>query len=491
MELKRKEIEAERLVFESSEQIAIEGSLPTPDGRAVSGVIAKNARVIVTEAAADKDAVRIAGRIMVNAVVTDGEGALFAYESGADFAHTAEAEGVTPGMRAEVLTCVQTLELAPEESASRLSAGIDLDIRVVSSAPIAAFAGISGCGDVEMKSGSYSAARVKKLGSVKLRLREELAAEGAAEVVYAEGVVSVRDISPDGGGSFVSGVISVSAITLDGSGQPSQLMRQIPFREHIAIDAMGAEAFCEANLESIYLRALGEEFDLLSMEAEVSFTVSAVEKRQLEAPMDAFSPSLGFECICEEVKLVSSGASYTEQIALKENVTLPESAPEPDFPVYVGVRPIVTEIGAEEDRSVSGVLVTDIVYMSAAGRLTSVTQDVSFTAVPTGMKLDNGSEVRASCLASAAGMSERGFQIQYNLKLTAEEKRVTECRIAVGVAEREPEKRPSGITLLFASEGEDAYDAAKRLGVSSESIRRLNPEASEPYREGERIIALR
>ena len=491
MELIWKETDLTRLILTASEQISIGGELPSPDGRRAASVLISGAKVTITEAAAEQDAVRISGMISVNVIAQSEDGEAFSYVSGADFTHVLEAKGAAPGMTALADTRVQTLSVTPSDAGAKLEAGVDISVKVISSVPLRTVGGVSGLDDIEMKTVSCERARRVKVGSASLRLREELAGEGVADVIWSNGFATVRDISPDQGGSTVSGVMCVSAVTVDGAGNLGQIVRQIPFREHLNLPSEG-DVICEAETQSVYVRALGEDFEILSMEAEVSFTVSRIEKGEILLPADAFSPSLGFDCLYEDVRIYNETGACTEQLSLKETIPLPENAAEPDSPAMIGARPIVTSLDEECGvPTVSGVLVTEVVYRSASGRLTVFTEDVPFSAAITGIKASELSTVRADCVASAVGMGERSFQIQYNLKLTVWEAEALDESAAVGLAERESVERPSGIAILFASEGEGIFDAAKKLGVSCESVRRLNPDIAEPFAEGERLIVLR
>jgi hypothetical protein len=491
MELIWKETEVSRLIFEDREQLKVEGELPSPDGRRASSVLLSGAKIALTETAAEKDAVRITGRIIVNVTALDEEGTPFSFESGADFTHLKEAEGVSPGMTVRASACVQTLTVTPSDQGARLDAGIDLDIKAVSSVPLRSAAGVRGLDDLEVKTVKSPSSKKIRVGSEVKRLREELAAEGVAEVIWAEGFAAVRDISPEQGGSTVSGMICVSAVTVDGAGELGQLVRQTPFREHIGISA-DVGAVCEAEMKSVYVRALGEDFDILSMEAEIVFTVSRAEQGEAILPADAFSPTESLECAYEDVIVLNETGVKNEQITLKESIPLPENAPEPEAPVCVGVRPIITSVDTDMGApAVSGVLVTEIVYKSTAGRLSVFSEDVPFSAAVSGVSAAEVSDISALSIGSAVGISDRSIQVQYSLKLTVDEVETVKRRTVIGFSESDREKLPSGIAILFASEGEDVFDAAKRLGVSCETLRRLNPGISEPFNEGERLIVIR
>ena len=286
-------------------------------------------------------------------------------------------------------------------------------------------------------------------------------------------------------------MLTVSAVTEGGGDRVSQLVRQVPFRERINVNAQGGEAFCQAELTSLYLHALGEDFALVSMEAEVAFTVYSLTNEELTLPVDAFSPSVGFGCLTERTAFISRLGSVSSQVTLKETVPLPDNLSEMAAPLFVSVRPIVTEAVPEAGGfSVNGLLTTSVTYESTSGRLVTFTEDVPFSSVIENAQNSNMPVVTASCIASAVGTGERSVQIQYTLLLNAELMDAEEDDVVIGLAEKEKPTPVSGIVICFASSGDEAFDIAKRYSVSRESVRSLNPDVPEPYAEGERLLLI-
>ncbi|MCR5809182.1 MAG: hypothetical protein K6G56_06425 [Clostridiales bacterium] len=491
MELIWKEIEAERLISNETVQVHIEGELPSPDGRTPIEIPIATARVIVEGASADAGEIRISGRIAVQVTATDESNTPFAFESSAGFTHRIECGKALPGMRAMVSPSVQSIAVTPAASGASISAAVDLNVRLVSAVPLKVTGGIAGVKDLEIKTKTVNCTSKQLIGSDTLRLREELSAEGIGSIVNTEGQINVRDVSIEQGAAAVSGTITVSAVTVDGAGRFGQLIRQIPFREKIALNLLADRPYCTASIDSIYLRALGEEFALVSMEAQVTFSVFGLTEKELTLPVDAFSPSIGFDCLYDEAMLLSCEGNATEQLSLKETIPLPDNASEMAAPLFVTARPLVTSVDVDgESISIEGVLATTAAFESASGRCYTFTEDVPFSASidnPTGADMPL---VTASCSAQITGTAERALQIQYSLLLNSEILRTERIEVVTGLAERELPERKSGIVISFASSGEDVFDAAKRYGVSCESVRKLNPDIKEPFLEGDKLIIL-
>ena len=495
MELIWKELDAERLVGEKSVQVMIAGELPTPDGRSPKEVLAVSARMITEDASADKDRVDVSGRIAVSITAVDEEQKPMFYESSAEFTHSLDMEGVGIGMSAEVEYAIQSITAVPSNAGVSMNANVDLRVLAVSSVPLKVTGGVSGLSDLEMNTVSYESVKRVRLGSDSLRMREELAAENAAQVISSEGQILVRDVSIEQGAATVSGVLTVSAVTVDSSDRISQLVRQVPFRERIALNGFGNEVFCTADLDSIYMRALGEEFALVSMEAEVTFNIYGLVRDTLVLPVDAFSPTIPFKCLSDRVRLLGDLGVSASQTTIKETIPLPDNAAELASCLFVSVRPIVSEaLPVTGGTQISGILSTTTVFESTAGRLYTFTEDVPFSVLTESSVCPDLSLVKASCVGFVSGTGERSVQVQYTLLLEICAKKVVEKDLIVGLCEDDAEgarsTELSGIVICFTNEGDSVFDIAKRYSVPSESVRRLNPDINEPFKEGEKLILM-
>lgn len=490
MELNWKEIEAERTVRSLSEQVRVTGEMPSPDGRVVSNVLASSAQVYIENASPSDGVIDLDGRIVVTMTALDPDGRPFSFESGASFSHRIETDEASIGMQAEITPRIQELNVSPSENGAKLDASIDLMVSVISCIPIRAIDGVSGLSDLEMKTREIRHMRKRSLGSAFVRMREELAADGIEDVVSADGIIAVRDVACDQGAATISGVISVSAVTIDQNAHMGQLVRQVPFREKINMDPCDGEVFCSAKIDSIALRALGEEFSLISMEAGVTFSLWSAEETMITIPSDAFSPSVGFDCLYDEMILRDTIGKISLQTNIKESIALPENAPELEALLFMSARPIVTDSVAENgELTVNGVLVTTSVYESTSGGIRYFSEDIPFSSVMEARGA-NSSAVRAECIVSASGIGDRSIQAQYSLIIEAELYKLEPVRVAVGLAEHELPPKSPGMIICLASEGEEVYDIAKRCQVSCESVRSLNPGLEEPFSEGERLMLL-
>lgn len=490
MELIWKEIDAERLTAELTAQIAIKGDLPSPDGRAPQGEPCCAASVLIDAAEAAHGEVRIAGRIPVLVTCFDGDGQAFAYESAASFEKTVEAPGAAPGMTAVASAVIETMKAYASGSGVRLEANAEISVRVYSSVPMKVMGGVSGIDDLELKTESASTGRAVRVGGGVARLREELAADGVTDVISCEGVISVREATSELDGVAVGGVITVTAVYRGADGRTGTLCRQAPFREKISLDRPAAAPYCTAVMRSVYLRSPGEGLGILAMEAEAEFTLWDAQSFDVSLPTDAFSPTVGFDALTERTVFTRAMGRSSRQVSLREELTLPLGASEPGRVLCVNARPIVTDTVLEERTlTVRGVISTQVVYQSTAGRTAAFTEDLPFE-TETDAPAADAVFVSASCAAYGEGFADRTLAVTYTLVLDAEFEARRSVAVLTGLAERERTETAGGVLLCFASEGETAFDVAKRYSVPCAAVRRLNPEAAEPYGEGERLILI-
>lgn len=491
MELIWKELDASRLLERRTDTVRVEGFMPTPDGRTPVGITIISPKAEIVSSSADKDGLHVTGRITVMLTCEDGSGALFAYESSASFKHDAQIDSELRAVNAETHAQVVSAKVFQEGSGARLESEIELTTVLTSSVPVKVMGGIAGATDLEVKTEEHLNGKRVVLGVSSARMREELACEDTEEVLFSEGQITVRDVSAEPGAAVVSGTLTVSAIVADAGGRPSQLIRQIPFREKVGLESVGEDISCSADLKSIWLRALGEEFGIISLEAEVEFSVFAVEKHSVTVPVDAFSPSIGFDCLGEPMELVSYCGGAYAAYTVKESIPLPETAADIASPLFAFSRALVTEtVGEAGGTTVNGLTYTTIVYESSAGARHRFTEETPFTMFIENAVSANMQNVRASCITQIVGTAERSVSIQNTIAAYADIYLIEKTEPVTGLAEREPVERKSGIVLCFASEGDDLFDIAKRYSVPRSLVQSMNPTAEEPFSEGERLLLI-
>lgn len=496
MELIWNEINAVRLAAMGSEQTELEGTLPPPQGRSVAEILDYSAEVGVDSCRAEDGKLSIGGRITARLIAVDEAGDRYAFTSESSFSHTVADGAIEAGMSASVSARLAELSVRrATDGRILLSAAVDMDYSVTTTSPLRVLSGVAGVSDMEIKTETLEHTRKVELGSSMLHLSEELS-ESGAETVLSHGVVlSVRDTAFENGGVTVGGIAEISIIAKSSESEPVQITRSIPFRENVATDGSADEVFASAELRSSSVRALGTEFSLISVDADIELRVFALRRGRLTLPLDAFSPSINFSCIKRDIELISCLGGADSAHTVRENLTVPEGLSDIFSAVSAQALPILTSKSVHGGEArFEGILMTRLIYRAASGRLYAFNEDVPFS-VRTGAPSDaSGADIRLGCTASVTGGSARSAQITYNIAVCAEFFGTSRIDTAVGLAEKSADEAgegiPSGLIVHTAAEGDSVFDIAKQFRIPSARILELNPQLKDGLRGGDKVLLI-
>lgn len=502
MELIWNETDALRLILHRREQVEIEGSLPLPAGRIPADILDYSPDVSVNACRTEDGKMSINGSISAAVTAVDAGGEVFAFISESPFSHILDDGVIESGMLSEALPSVTmlTVRLTPD-GRIMLAATVDLECFVTSAKSLRLLGGVSGVPDMEIKTQTLSYRARTELGNAVIHLSDEIASGGADSVLTSAVKLAVRDTVFENGGVTVSGMASCSILCRSAGGELMQLERSIPFRESVLTDGTADEVYACAVLRSGSARALGTEFSLIAFEADVELRVFGIKRNSLVLPLDAFSPSISFNCIRQETKLLSVLGGANTAHVLRENVTVPEGMADIFTAVSSSARPVITETRfSDGEMQLEGLLATRLVYRSSGGTLHSFSEDVPFTLVISSPAGADTAKLHVNCTCSVTGGSGRAAQITYNIEAGAEYLQVDTLMLAVGLAEQNPQPRPeasafpcdgfSGMIIHSADENETVFDIAKRYSIPSSRVRELNPDCGDVFSDGEKVLLI-
>ncbi|MBR5949746.1 MAG: hypothetical protein IKZ82_14040 [Clostridia bacterium] len=496
MELIWNEINAVRLASRGTEQTELEGTLPPPQGRSVAEILDYTAEVGVDSCRTEDGRLTATGRITAKLIASDESGERYAFTSGSTFSHTVSDPAIEAGMSAQVLPRLAQLSVRrATDGRIMLSAAVDMDYSVTTTAPLRVLSGVAGVSDMEIKTETLEHSRRVELGSSMLHLSEELSESGAESVLSHSIALSVRDTAFENGGVTVGGIAEIAIIAKSAEGEPVQITRSLPFRENVATDGSADEVFAVAELRSSDARALGTEFSLISVDADIELRVFALRRGRLTLPLDAFSPSINFSCIKSKTELISCLGGADSAHTLRENLSVPEGLSDIFSTVSVHALPILTSKSLRGgEASIEGLLMTRLIYRAASGRLYAFNEDVPFslrTGAPEGA---TDADIRLGCTATVTGGSARSAQITYNIGVSAEFFRTAEAETVVGLAENAAdssiEALPTGLIIHTADEGDGVFDIARRFRIPSSRILELNPQLKDGLRGGDKVLLI-
>lgn len=496
MELIWNEINAVRLISRGTVQTELEGALPPPQGRSVAEILDYTAETGVDSCRTEAGKLIIGGRITAKLIAADDSGDRYAFASESPFSQTVEDDALEAGMTASTVSRLTELSVRKAtDGRILLSAAVDMDYSVTTTAPLRVLSGVAGVADMEIKTASFEHSRRVELGSSMLHLSEELSESGADSVLSHAIALSVRDTAFENGGVTVGGIAEISLIAKSSDGELVQIVRSLPFRENVATDGSADEVFAVAELRASSVRALGTEFSLISVDADIELRVFALRRGTLTLPLDAFSPSIDFSCVRRKTAVLSSLGGADSAHTLRENLTVPEGLPEIFSTVSAEALPILTETSVRGGEAlIEGVLMTRLIYRSSSGRLSAFNEDVPFTLRTAAPKDASSARIGLACTASVTGGNSKSAQITYNIAVCAEFFSACEVETVVGLAENSADKAqesiPSGLIVHTVDDGDGVFDIAKRFRIPSSRILELNPNLKDGVRGGDKVLLI-
>lgn len=492
MELLWNELNALRLVYRGMDQAVVDAALPSPPNRRVVEVLDYTARARIENCRADAGKLNLDGDILVTVVAADDKAEVFSFASASAFSHSIEVPEADTGMYANATPMLETLSVRLlGDERLMLAAAVNIESVITSSTPIRVLSGVSGVADMEFKSSTLQSSRRVELAGETIRISEEISSDGADDVLQYTANISIRDTAYENGNIVVSGVVTLNVLCRSADGELMQLVRGIPFRETLDSGGSAEDIYTVAELREVSVRALGTEFSLIAFDADVDFRVFGIRTGTLSIPMDAFAPSINFNCLRQQINLMNALGGSSIQHSLRENISVPDGMADIFTALHAGTRPVVTSLSfSNGEMCVDGLLFTRLIYRSSGERLYSFTEDVPFTLRISSPSNATYAGLKVQASASVTGGSGRTAQISYNIDAAVEFFAEAEVNAVVGIAECEASPIDGGIVIYNASAGETVFDIAKHFRIRSERVLELNPDAPEVFSDGDKVILL-
>ena len=492
MELNFSELGLERFLTQAYSQALVEGELPLPDGRKGAAVLGAEGSVTVTDTALSEGSITVEGRLRVELLCDDGEG-VFAAASGAAFRHSFPVKEAASGLRAETSVSLVSLTVEAEE-VPKLSAVLDVTCLLTDAAPLRVLESCRGTQALECRRQRFVTAVPAKLGEETLGVREKINAPGVERVIRAGGVCEMRSLRLGGDMALVEGMLAVNALCADGEGRLMQLQHHIPVSFELAAETKGrAEESCSASAEvvSVSLSPVDGEAGLLSVQAEVTVTLTAAENAAFDVPLAAYVPGADLEAQKEEAVFLLRGMPVKLRFGATETLQVPEGMPPCARVVSCTARPLITAAAAEDGcLRAEGLLFTRVLAETDGGTLFSFAEDIPFRAECAVDPSMQGAGTAVSLAAVSASGVGRSISLSYTLLLTAAPYALSETAVVTGLTECAAPFGEKGIVLYFAGEGEKLFDVGCRFRVPQSRLTALNPDAKETLSEGERLVLL-
>ena len=272
-----------------------------------------------------------------------------------------------------------------------------------------------------------------------------------------------------------------------------------PFRvEAEAEDALPAfAADCEVALKGLSVDINVDEAagkSTVRVSAEISLTGSYFEETDAEYATDCYSPLCEVRFSKTEIAAAyPSGEKTLEKRVSGRGAFLNGLEAGARLMCCADEKITLTSVTATDTIAAEGVLEATAFCKDIEGKVFSVALEAPFSAV---LECDVGDDRyrvdAAVCECGARIASLESFDIDALVKFRVRTER-RESVFAAGEVEEGEEKKPSGaaLSVYIPVEGEELWDAAKRLNASPEEISAMNPDLSFPLEGNERIVIYR
>lgn len=525
MEFHFGDMNIERMVARTSAQTSIEGALPLPAGRRLSDteIVCCSASASVTKATAAEGMICVEGRLSVNVICresmaaalpssgsdggADGEQAEAeraeqaqserggAFTSSAAFKYNVAMDAVHEGMRAEVSADVVSIELRSGMELT-VEAAVQLECSAFMAEPVRALDGIARA-QCEFMRTDLLTFNEKAIGSSETAFEAEAALPAGAEPIFATGEAFVRDVNTGSDTAMIEGQLMIKLIMLSGGGIMSHIM-QLPFSIEADLDERAAgDTFAFVNVNDIDVRPLDASSGMGLVKAVLSAEVFASEQTALCVPSDAFIPKEAFVSVLEPTCVICRLKRKNFRCTVNETVQLPENSPSANAVICCFAMPYVTNAYVKSSvLSVEGVIFMRCALRTASGAVLSFPAEVPFLCETQYQGQDCDSAfARVRCLSASISLAtnEQGaLNVECALDISAVPYCVNELNVLTGMTECEPVKRSRQVIMYFASEGETAFDIAKRYSLPVKSVLEAacQDQPSGKLHEGDRLIFL-
>lgn len=477
------------LIGTTSAQTLIDSEIPLPEGRTADEVLSVTARLLTEEAACHTDAVLVGGRLSLQLLCRAAGGEPFGFSAVSGFTHTVALAGTAEGMCAIASGQLLECSCTAERGQLRLSAVLEVRVRVTACAETPLITALSGEG-IETRTG-----RIERRSRVLLReyeehLREEISAPNIARVLLSNGSAQIRDVSASGGSVTAEGALYLTVLAAASDGQLSLLSQILPFTSVFEAETL-PNCWATVTVDQLHVMAADESFGVADVEARLTLRLYGVDCDETDVITDAYDAAGSFTCVQSmQDALLAVGASQ-KRFLLREGIRIPTHLPEAYRTVMASAIPAVTgTFDCEGKLGVDLILFTSLLYQCDGGRLHSFTEDIPVQAVLDCAYVPDA-DVSCEMLAVQAMGSGRTPELQFTLEITAECYETVCLRAAAELLQGAEQPPWQGILIYCADVDDTLWSIGKRFLVPLSQLSAWNGPISEPLREGQQILLIK
>ncbi len=493
MELRFTDANIENIVAAGASKAYIEGAVPLPEGRGASETLSVTGTVSVSGVSVCDGVIQLEGKLKLEFICFE-RGEPFAFMSTAAFRHDIPVPDAKDNLTALVSAQLTTLDISGAGPLS-IAATADISFTLVSASPSRLFDGIIGADDLEKLEERFSVARIRDAGYQNVRLRDEIPfPDGAERVVLLSATpVNARGVR-DGESMHIDGSIAVTALAKTHDGAYKMLNASLPYSAQASAGGLstGDECTFSAAIDYFELKPMGDTGETLSAELSLTVKTSAIEKNAFSCVLDAYSPSLPFECEFNAINARSLCANGRDEHEIKCTLSPPEGMPEMAALICCTARPALSAATIENGAlTVEGIAFTKTAYLTENGSIFSFARELPFSFTKPVSAPDSAiPSAQAVVTASDCALASGAVSACFKLEISTEIYETIAARAVTGIHECEKRILPPGLYIYCADEDEKLFNISKRFNVPLSGLRAANPDICDPCQSDSKIMLL-
>lgn len=503
MEAKFEPIRIERIAARGQEQTLVEGEVALPGGiREEAAVISCEARCVLSGTQTQSGRLSLDGAVVFQVLYRQGDNTIRVLEANSAFSHAMAMEGIEENMRPLVQVQVAEASAQPVSGRIRLRAAVDVQADVFSQETIPVVTDVEGVQSLQTKVSRCQTARHTVSGRSSVLLREEFELEAPpaiSETLYARAMPSLTSISGGEGKATVEGEVALEVLHAGETEEmPLVITRHsFPFEQSVDLEGEGEAEKLKARLQVQDVVAssvdLGDGQRVLRVETVLDAEVFALEEEELTFLQDAYTLSgedlelTGRNCECFSGYEQTRGEESDKLI-----LNLPPDAPPVGKVLLAVLSPTLTSMEPVGGRVVlEGILDVQTAYIPQEGdRTAGMRKNLPFRIAFAGSLPQDARLMLKTFDVQAEGIAADRIELKYRMALEAQSVSGQPIRLSVDAKSRPAAASHRGLSVVWPQKGESLWSVAKRLRVSVESLKRLNP-GVENAPLGKGLVALR
>ncbi|MBR4079099.1 MAG: DUF3794 domain-containing protein [Christensenellaceae bacterium] len=491
--METKTISTDRCIRITDERAILEGTLSLPyDTADLASVLDISGCAEIISASAENERISISGKARYTVLYMTKDGTIDSFDSECSFDHVIPLPDASADMYvcANARVCETTWRTEGSSIALRSSLSICLTAIFAASCEtvVPEKHETYECNISSIETLSCSCKGIKAYANGDIRIPQTL--PEVQKILLARAYAEIRTIRKESERIIAEGELSISVIyeSKDKNAPLQFFTETLPFGEIVKDTACTEDSMVFAELSVDRITADLAEADSVSISGVISVNTICINKHPQEIISDLYSLENLTEAAYCDLTISYPQIHDCIKKTLRLDTTIPESAPEAARILYVASSPeVIGILYSDQQLTVDGIMHILLIYSTADSGIKSIRLKEPFE-----LQLGRQSDVtfiRAFSEYTTAQGSGRQIDLKTGLSLCLCGDHSDNIRTVSAVATSDfPERRPSGMIVYFADDGECMWDICKKYGIAQNDAIPLD---EKDLRRGDRVLLMR